>query len=575
MVVNASSIGRDWFGRMVDGGSVDRDLARMLHYPAYTENVSVVFYRELFDRMAIARRVVRAWPLETWQVQPRMCEVGKKDGQKSDFVDAWNGLDSAFSNGGQSWHKSEKVRPLYQHCFRADMCAGIGRLGVTLLGIDDGLNLQEPVDGTVVMNSMFADAPLLPDDHRYLNEQLLKVNAKPYRPSRYELAVRDGGLKVNGKSFVPPVMNYTDESMLGSTAELTTREAQYATQYGALGAERQYFGVSFGPSEQMGKPSKKKHRLLFMRVYDETLVQIVRYEWNILNPRFGLPVMYRITLNDPRYQSSGIGLPLATVYVHWSRVIHIADNLVNSELFGAPRLQAVLDNILALQKLYGSSAEGYFKSCFARLSLESNPTLGGDIDIDTASLEEMMDEFEGEQRGWLALAGLSAKTLAPNVVDLTPHVDKQIEAICIEIDMPKRVFMGAERGEQASTQDDSKVNDNTRGRQLNFATCGILVPLADRLIQVGVLPEPGEGYYFEWPSIDSQSAKDKATVCAQLTAAAAQWVQSGLSEQIPAEFYFEHYQNLSPELVDKMTSMAVEQSSEEDGDDDSSATQTE
>jgi hypothetical protein len=118
--------------------------------------------------------------------------------------------------------------------------------------------------------------------------------------------------------------------------------------YSLAGVDQQYFGVQFGPSEQPAdKPSKKKRKLLFLRVYDESLIQVVRYEWNIRNPRFGFPVMYRITLNDPREVHSGIGLPIATVFVHWSRVIHLADNRMSSEIFGVPRMRPVSTSRLA------------------------------------------------------------------------------------------------------------------------------------------------------------------------------------------------------------------------------------
>lgn len=143
--------------------------------------------------------------------------------------------------------------------------------------------------------------------------------------------------------------------------------------YSLSGTDQQYFGVIMGPSEQPVGPAgdaggqqsaKPLTRLVLLRAFSEDLVQVVRYEWNIRNPRFGMPVMYRITLNDPREVHSGVGLPLATIFVHWTRVIHVADNLRSSEIFGVPRMRPVLNPILDLQKIRGASAEGYWQSCF-------------------------------------------------------------------------------------------------------------------------------------------------------------------------------------------------------------------
>jgi hypothetical protein len=266
-------------------------------------------------------------------------------------------------------------------------------------------------------------------------------------------------------------------------------EADYSP--GLSGTDQQYFGVQFGPTELPSKEtSSKKLRLLFLRPFDESLVQIVRYEWNINNPRFGMPVMYRITLNDPREQHSGIGLPMATVFVHWSRVIHLADNLNSSEIFGAPRMRPVLNRLLDLQKIYGASAEGYWQAAFTGLALETHPQLGGDVTIDAADVRNQIENYVNSLQRYLALTGMSAHTLAPAVSDPTSQIAGHMEAICIQLGIPVRIFKGSERGELASSQDDASWNDRLKARQQGYITPRIIVPFVDRLIAVGVLPEP-------------------------------------------------------------------------------------
>src|SRR6185312_9728448 len=79
----------------------------------------------------------------------------------------------------------------------------------------------------------------------------------------------------------------------------------------------------YPPSDEFapGNPGQPTRKLLYIRVFDESMVQVVQYEADIRNPRFGQPIMYLVTLNDPSQPHTGIGLPLATVRVHWSRVI--------------------------------------------------------------------------------------------------------------------------------------------------------------------------------------------------------------------------------------------------------------
>src|SRR5574337_154677 len=140
-------------------------------------------------------------------------------------------------------------------------------------------------------------------------------------------------------------------------------------------------GMPVGYQNGNGKKSKKAYPggMLFMRCFDEMLVQVVQYEADLRNPRFGRPIMYLVTLNDPRYPHTGIGLPLATLRVHWSRVIHLADSIRSSEIFGMPRMQPVFNNLLDLRKLYGGSAEMYWQGALPGISFETNPNLGGDV----------------------------------------------------------------------------------------------------------------------------------------------------------------------------------------------------
>ena len=295
-----------------------------------------------------------------------------------------------------------------------------------------------------------------------------------------------------------------------------------------MGTDRQYMGVQFGASEvPSDKPRKKGLKLLFLRAFDESLVQVVRYEWNVNNPRFGMPVMYRITLNDPRRVHSGVGLPMATVFVHWSRVLHYNDTMhqpESSDIFSPSRLQPVLNRVLDVRKVSAAGGEGYWQSCFAAISLETHPALGGDVAVPTG-LEQMMTDFRNKLRRDLLTTGMTAKTLPPSVVDPSPFLAALVQQICIKIPCPKRVFDGTERGELASSQDDAQWNDVVRGRQNMLVTPRLICPFIDKLIQLGVVSEPGEdGYFVDWPDLDSLNDIDKATVALTIAQAIAAFV---------------------------------------------------
>jgi hypothetical protein len=118
------------------------------------------------------------------------------------------------------------------------------------------------------------------------------------------------------------------------------------------------------------------------------------------------------------------------------------------------------------------------------------------------------------------------------VVDPTPHFAIQIDAICIKIPIPKRIFVGSERGELASTQDDDSWNDTVKGRQNGHATCNIVVAFIDMLIDATVLPVPENGFYVSWPDITSASAQQKATVAMTTIQALAAYFSGDLPNHI-------------------------------------------
>jgi hypothetical protein len=268
-------------------------------------------------------------------------------------------------------------------------------------------------------------------------------------------------------------------------------------------------------------------QLTFLRPYDECLVQIAAFEQDKTNPRFGQPTEYTITQTDTSTQTEGsTSVSFTSGTIHWSRVIHLADNLGASEVFGVPRMQPVYNRLYDLRKLYSGSAEMYWKGAFPGYAVQTNPQKSGEVEIDLSSMRTEMEKmFNGLQR-WVGLEDLEVNSLAPQVSDPTPQIDTQIEAICIRLGIPKRVFTGSERGQLASSQDRSTWLSRLSARQNNYLSPRVIVPFVDRLIQVGVLPQP-KSYSIVWPDLESLTEEEQATVAVKRTEALAKYVQSG------------------------------------------------
>lgn len=336
----------------------------------------------------------------------------------------------------------------------------------------------------------------------------------PEQQTPFELAWEELSTSLRGNSWY-----------MGETVSPIWEHLKRADELSGIGS----YGVlllGLDDGAELKEPATRREgaRLLYVRAFDESLAKITRYETDPTNPRYGQPVEYLITFNDPDNESTGsAGVPLADRHVHWTRIVHLADNLGSSEVFGVPRMRPVYNRLYDLKKLYSGSAEMYWRGAFPGLAIETHPQLGGDVEMDTVSIRGQLEQYMNGLQRYLSLMGMSAKSLAPQVVDPTPQINVQIEAICIYLGVPKRIFLGSERGELSSAQDDSTWNDRLRYRQEMYITPRIIVPFVDRLIELGVLPEPQQ-YNARWPELDSLSAKDQAAVAVQRTDALSKYV---------------------------------------------------
>jgi len=390
-----------------------------------TTDVKVQDYRDLYDRVAIAARVVGVLSSESWMVQPTVFETEDVD-NVTPFEDAWQTLD--LSPQGSSWYKTEEGHPIWDYLRRGDELSGIGHYGILLLGIDDGKPLSEAAEG----------------------------------------------IDATGKAV------------------------------GAMDTQ---------------------HKLTFIRPFDESLAPIAEWETDTNNPRYGQPTAYNVSFADPRTMITAGAVDVQRV--HWSRVVHLADNRGSSEVIGVPRLLPVLDNVMGLKKMYCVSPEMYYRGAFPGISFETHPSLGGDVKIDTATMQGQIETYMNSLQRYFVTKGFEAKSLQTQVVDPTPQINVQLDAICILIGCPKRIFVGSERGELASGQDDDTWNDRLGYRQNYYLTPCVIVPLVDRLIALRVLPTPKDGYEVAWPDLGSLSAEAKATIALQRTEAMAKYIQGG------------------------------------------------
>ncbi len=313
-----------------------------------------------------------------------------------------------------------------------------------------------------------------------------------------------------------------------------------------------------GVDEKTGKKAGNgKHELLYLKPLDETVIEIKAKELDTSSPRYGLPTMYNI-----QFQEGGlnIGSAISTKMVHWTRVLHIADNRMSSDVYGTPRMKAVYNRLLDARKIVSGSGEMFWRGGYPGTFFGIDPDVVDQWDTAAeAAFEEQIKLYsEGMQR-YLAMSGIKeVKDMSPQIADPTGHLNVQIDFIVISLGVPKRIFLGSERGELASTTDMETWNKRVSKRREGYVSPMLLRLFIDRMIVFGVLSEVKE-YKIKWPDLDTPSDKDKAEVGKIKTDAFAEYVQGDVQAVIAPKEYVMMVHGMTQEEAEEIGKTAIEQ----------------
>lgn len=544
LVHNVVSLRREMMNRTLDPR---RNIDKECGFP---DSLSAEQYWDLYQRDAIAARVVECVPKAVWRKQPTVFEDEDNDTQ-TPFEEAWDNLGRTI-RGERSYYQDEGGNPVMNVMERVDILSGAGQYAVILLGLDDGRDLREPVAGVVEKFSQpekvkkagekakpkpvdggdgdeteDEDAPAKPTANRRTGGvySLTWNGPRPAPGSRYSIATN---------AYVQP-LRPSEYSDVTDEYEEFPKDAQEAELPESSLGESGDGGE--GSGDGGGTPCRT---LLYLRAFPEISAQITHYETNPTSPRYGQPTHYLLTFNDAREQSWTGQRTMAPQHqrsVHWTRIVHVpSDGQLSSPVFGTERLRQVYRHILSLQKLYHGDGEMFWKGAFPGISFETHPQLGGQVDVNRTAMRTEVEQYQNGLQRILLSMGMTAKMLSPTVSDPTPHIEAQLTAIAIRVDIPKRILMGSERGELSSAQDSGEWSSRVAAWQTNDRNPRVVIPLVDRLINVGALPEP-TGYSIDWPEAETSSDAERAQVALTLTQAMTAYLQgNGASFMTPMDY---------------------------------------
>lgn len=246
--------------------------------------------------------------------------------------------------------------------------------------------------------------------------------------------------------------------------------------------------------------------LLYLTPLGEDRAKILTFVTDTSDPRFGKPEFYTCTL-----LANG-----TSAKVHYSRILHVAEGLLEDDLYGRPRLRAVWNYMDDLQKLVGGQAEALWRRMDPGLQVDIDP----EIEIDATEegkLNDMVDEYVHGLRRVLQTRGARVQPLSASVTSAMPAIDGVLDLIGGTTGIPKRILVGSERGELASTQDRGNWAERISERRREFAE-PLVRTFVKRLIELGALPESKE-FEVVWTESEKVSEAERASIAAAMASA--------------------------------------------------------
>jgi len=321
-----------------------------------------------------------------------------------------------------------------------------------------------------------------------------------------------------------------------------------------------YAVLVLGLDGDMEKPAEKASTLLYVQPYDEDAADIKELEDNTQDPRFGRPKLYSVS-----FGGSGSSRGAKTTVVHHTRIIHVVQDRLQDNNYGTPQLEAIYNRLQDVETIAGASAEMFWQGAFQGLAFMLREGVQLTPDQETKYEDEIERYIHNMQRV-LKLQGMDVEPLGGSIADPTGVIDKQFDLIAAATQIPKRILLGSERGELASSQDEREYKSMIDERRRLFCEPQIVRPFVDRMIELGVMPEPKEkdedsgavGYIVDWPDLFVLTELQKADVAGKMAKALRDYMDGNVGAIITPDMFLKLIANMSDNDIGKISAALSE-----------------
>ncbi len=271
--------------------------------------------------------------------------------------------------------------------------------------------------------------------------------------------------------------------------------------------------IGLSDTVDTSKPVMRASDILYLQPYSEGSVQILKYDESPTSPRYGLPLDYEIQASD----TSLGGIKNANLKIHYSRVVHVAEDCLENTVFGIPRLQGVYNLLDDLAKVVGGSAETYWLMSNRGMQVDVDKEMDLSTD-DATALSDEIQEYHHQLRRFIRTRGVKINNLGSDIANPKDTFDVLVSLISGTTGLPKRILLGSEVGQLASDQDRANWADRVEERRKGFVNPTILKPFIETLIEAQVLPRTE--YTIEWSEAFKMTPLEETQKMAQFARAA-------------------------------------------------------
>lgn len=340
------------------------------------------------------------------------------------------------------------------------------------------------------------------------------------RYRRQDIASRVIDAPVNALWSNPPIVSSTDDTWNKAWNDIVINHSLWsaiarADKMAGLGNYSVLLvGLNGGKKLDIPAMPMEGAKVIYLQPYDYGCTSIVEIEADSSKPRFGKPRLYQITPTRLQQPKPAAMPAVPSFTIHYSRLVHIAENCLSDEIFGNPRIERVWNLLDDLLKVCGGTAETFWLTANRGMQVDVDKEMDLSPDDETA-LSEEIEEYINQLRRVIRTRGVKITNLGSETPDPKGIFDMIMCLMAGATGIPKRILLGSEAGQLASGEDRNNWAERIEERRKDFGEPVVLWPLIRVLTNAGVLPEISGNISINWPDAFRLTPLEKAMQSAQ------------------------------------------------------------